>query len=99
MYKRKFKTILKDFYIYHITDGFGVKTFDFRHKDDAPGYSKKQRYGRFKTRYEAERELALKAHGIFMEQFSTEQRAKGNQMIAEANKLFDSIYHKESTNG
>jgi hypothetical protein len=96
MHKRKFKTILKDYVIVSTTDGFGDKTFDYKHKDET---HRQMRYGRYKTRHEAERELVFKAHGIFMEQFSAEQRAKGNQMIAEANKLFDSIYYKESTNG
>ena len=96
MRKRKLRTILKDYKILTITDGFGVKTFDFKHKDET---QRRQKTGRYKDRYEAERELAIKAHGIFMEQYSAEQRAKGNTNIAEADKLFDSIYYNERYEG
>lgn len=96
MHKRKLRTILKDYKILTTNDGFGAKTFDFEHKDET---HRKQKPERYKNRHEVERALVLKARGIFMEQYSAEQRAKGNAVISEAGKLFDSIYYKERYEG
>ena len=88
---RKLKTIMREYKLRTITDGHGAKTYDVKHKDE----NRKQGYGKYTTRYAAERELVFKAYGDFMEQFSAKQRAVGNAAITEGSKLFDSIYYKE----